>query len=130
MSEDSINRLRRAIRDLFRPKVLVVEDNEDDAFLTARVLSLVGVEAKIVCTAKEALALAGDYRLCFLDLKLPDSGDPVELVAQMKEANPALQIAVLTGTLRDDDLRRTLEKQVLAVVLKPIDAEQLKGVFT
>ncbi len=125
MSEESISKLKALLRRLSRPQVLVVEDSIDDAFLTGRTLRNIGIESKVVGTAEEAIAelRAGAYQLCFLDLKLPDSSNPIELVARIQGAQPTVQICILTGNaIRDGDERQKLEKQVLSIICKPLDA--------
>lgn len=130
MSEQTIERLREIVARVTAPQVLLVEDDPNDAELTTRVLGEEGLKIAIAPTAAAALdeLHKNCFCLCLLDLKLPDCGDPLDLIQQFKKLRPFMEIVVLTGTLHSESLRQALEKSVLAVLLKPIKAEQLKGV--
>lgn len=134
--DDSIARLREVVQRLLERRILVVEDDPDDAYHAMNVIEKckdIGLIGERVPTAAMAVEKLKNFRytLCLLDLKLPDSGSPLELCKQIKEANPDVPIGVLTGTLRNhtSELESIIREYVAAVLLKPITTEQLRGVF-
>lgn len=131
MPHRAIARLREIVDTMKVPRVLLVEDDDNDIWCVRDALHGLQVILTVAETRKEALNLIQTDRfdLCFLDLKLPDSDDPVDLVESIQQASPPTHIVVLTGSLSNPNLRQVLEKKVLAVMLKPLTREQMKGVF-
>ena len=87
-----------------RESVLLVEDNEGDAFLVEDALVGAGFEVRWVTRLKEALEVLrfGSYRAVITDLALPDARG-LDCVTQISRAAPATAVLVLSG-LRDDAL--------------------------
>lgn len=130
MSEN-MDKLRALVRRMLTPSVLAVEDDPSDAFFLKEIFKNIHAKLTIATTAQEGERLASQhaYDICFLDLKLPDSQNPVELVDRMKQANPMMPIAILTGSLHDPKLKSVLDQKVVSVLLKPLTREQLLDVF-
>jgi CheY-like chemotaxis protein len=125
-------------------RVLVVEDDEDDFFLTQRELRKFGVSRVLHLDSGRAaidyLAGQGVYgdrgkfplpELIFLDLKMNHVGG-LE-VLQWVRANSAAQAAkiyVLTGSNEPRDRELVKNSGVAAgYIVKPLSAEHLKLVF-
>lgn len=113
------------------PSVLAVEDDKNDAYFLVEAFKDINAKLTIAPTADEAERLAGQqmYHVCLLDLRLPDSDDPIELVDRIKSSNPLMPIVVLTGSMDDPKLKSVLEQKVVSVLLKPITKEQLLDLF-
>ena len=85
-------------------KVLILDDEEKLRTLLARIISLEGFDVTQVADCKSALKkleqTTFDIMLC--DVKLPD-GNGVDLVGNIKERYPSLEIILLTayGTIAD-----------------------------
>ena len=126
------------------PKVLVVEDDEDDLFLTRRELrKVVAGTIRHVDSGREAIAyLAGEGKyadrnehpypdVMFLDLKM-NQVTGLEVLAWVREKLPAPwpRIFVLTGSneLRDRDLVRT-SGAATGYIVKPLSGEHLRAIF-
>jgi CheY-like chemotaxis protein len=123
-----------------QPPLLLVEDNEDDAFLMKRSLKAAGISRAVHVAADGQQAidyLAGqgafaDRRthplpgVVFLDLKLPfKSGH--EVLAWMKGRRELTEIVVivLTSSNQPSDLEEAYRLGANSYVVKPAAAEQL-----
>jgi CheY-like chemotaxis protein len=120
--------------------LLLVEDNEDDAFLMTRSLKVAGIQqaVQIAGDGQQAIDyLAGQGRfadrekfplpsLVLLDLKLPfKSGH--EVLAWMKSQRELAEIivVVLTSSNQPSDLEEAYRLGANSYVVKPPAAEQL-----
>ena len=91
-------------------ELLLVEDNQDDAFFFERaVRRAASGELKLSCvdTLREAIERSGDGHVdvVFLDLSLPDSNG-LDTFLTLHERYPDLPVVVLTG---NDDERLAAE---------------------
>jgi CheY-like chemotaxis protein len=85
-------------------RVLIVEDNEDDMFITLRLLremnrSLETLEATCWADACRVLSQpppGNRFDICLLDLNLPDSGG-METILRFREIAPHIPLVVMTG---------------------------------
>jgi signal transduction histidine kinase/ActR/RegA family two-component response regulator len=109
-------------------RVLVVDDNADAAETLARLLALVGWEARTAADGAQALhaveAFAPD--VAFLDIGLPGM-DGYELARRLRgHANArSTLIVALTGYGRDPDRARALAAGFDEHLVKPVAAERL-----
>lgn len=120
--------------------ILLVEDNEDDAFIFSRAYRLAKLPhpVQVVTDGKEALDYLlgeGAYTdrtkfplpfLVFLDLKLPLK--PGHEVLQAIRAEPALadlSVVVLTSSAEARDVTQAQEHGALAFLVKPPLAQHL-----
>ncbi|MDQ1650749.1 MAG: hypothetical protein QOG60_2806, partial [Frankiaceae bacterium] len=93
-----------SLPDLAPARLLLVEDDEADAFLVRELLaeSDVPVEITWVRSLAEARSLTGDQFECvLLDLGLPDI-DGLDVCRRLRAATPDLAIVILTA--RDQEL--------------------------
>ena len=112
-------------------EILIVEDNEADAYLTLTALRdlRVQINTHVVrdgVAAVQFLKREGDYReaprpdIVLLDLNLPRT-DGHEVLASMK-TDPHLRtipVVVISGSSAPSDLRRAYEGQVAGYIIKP-----------
>ena len=127
------------------PRILLVEDSEDDAFFFRRVARRSGVQLEI-CHLSNGLAAVAELErflsaptntevtapdLVFLDLKLPDL-DGFELLSWVKKqpSLARLNIAVLSGSEDAADLHRAKSLGAISYFAKPIKVEQLRSILT
>jgi CheY-like chemotaxis protein len=120
--------------------ILLVEDNEDDVFLTKRALAGAGVvnPVFVVQDGQEAVSyLAGEGAftdratyplpaLVFLDWKLPlKSGHEVLKWIREQSALESLVVVVLTSSNEPADLRRAYSLGASSYLVKPLTLPQL-----
>ena len=123
-------------------KILLVEDNEDDAFLMKRALKEAGVVNPLVHVedGKEAIDyLQGEGKFAdrdaypipavvFLDLKLPlKTGHEVLAWIRKQEELKSVVVVVMTSSNEPSDLSKSYELGANSYVVKPPTPEQLKA---
>lgn len=105
-------------------RILMIEDNESNAYLARFLLERRGHEVVVATTGAEGVALAGASRfdLVLLDLRLPDGDgcDFVPSLARPDQGRPTPVIAVSAHALAADRLR-AVEVGCRAFIEKPID---------
>jgi CheY-like chemotaxis protein len=120
--------------------ILLVEDNEDDAFLMERALQEASITnpMHLVQDGQEAinyLSGAGKYAdrdlypipaIVFLDLKLPyKSGHEVLAWIRERKELESLVVVVLTSSAEPSDIRRCYELGANSYLVKPPTPDQL-----
>ena len=105
-------------------RILMIEDNESNAYLARFLLERRGHEVVVAPTGAEGVTLAGASRfdLILLDLRLPD-GDGCDFVphlARLDQPEPTPVIAVSAHALAADRVR-AIEVGCRAFIEKPID---------
>ena len=105
-------------------RILMIEDNESNAYLARFLLERRGHEVVVATTGTEgvAFARASKYDLILLDLRLPD-GDGCDFVPGLvppHRADPTPVIAVSAHALAADR-SRAIEVGCCAFIEKPID---------
>jgi CheY-like chemotaxis protein len=119
-------------------RILVVEDDANDAELTLRALGRLNLGDKVDVTRDGQEAL--EYLECRGSFSARSSGDPAVVLMDVKmprlsglealeriRANPALKtipIVMLTSSRADGDLRKSYELGTNAYVVKPVAFEQ------
>ncbi|MEA3143437.1 MAG: hypothetical protein QOG31_761 [Thermoplasmata archaeon] len=111
-------------------RVLVVEDDPDDARITFRALRRNGrfdpVHAKSGAAALEA-AGSGAFALGLVDYRLPDMSG-IELVRQLRAQGLALPLVILSAVQSDSIVARALEAGANDFLLKHLTyGERLEG---
>jgi two-component system, cell cycle response regulator DivK len=105
-------------------RILMIEDNESNAYLARFLLERRGHEVVVAPTGGEGVAMArtAEYDLILLDLRLPDGDgcDFVQGLAAPDRENPAPIVAVSAHALAADRLR-AIEVGCRAFIEKPID---------
>ena len=123
--------------------VLLAEDNEDDLFLSERILAKAGISPVFhVADGKQAmdyLAGEGAYQdraryplpeVVLLDLKMPEfSGHEVLEWIRSQPRFQTLKVYVLTSSGEDRDRDRASRAGALGYFVKPLTAAQVAEVF-
>lgn len=118
------------------PRLLLIEDNADDAELTRRALARahIGNELTVVTTGEQALELlyrqalndTEDYGFILLDLGLPGM-DGREVLARIWNDRRLrhIPVIVLTGSASDEDMLRSYKSGAVAFLRKPVEVDRL-----
>lgn len=115
-------------------KILLVEDNLEDAAITKRVLSHNMLEKGlfIATSGKEALALLQNRNvadlpnLILLDINLPDISGIDLLKSIKKDKNLSkIPVLILTGSNEDQDIQKSYDLGASSYLVKPISNDAL-----
>jgi CheY-like chemotaxis protein len=109
------------------PKVLLVDDNHDDLFLTRRLLQRNTCEVVEALGVNEALhqIATQSFDVLITDLHMPDPGDGFAVVTAMRHAQPDALILVVSGYPDVQKAMTAILLQADEVLVKPFDAERL-----
>ncbi len=105
----------------------------DDATFRGRLvkaLSARGFEVFDAGDAASAMRVAADKHplRAVVDLKMPGKGG-LELIAELHQLDPAMQIVVLTGYGSIATAVEAVRRGAIDYLQKPVDAEQILGAF-
>ena len=109
-----------------RPKVLVVDDEENIRFLVVTALNLAGMDAATAATGREALDLAGSWRpdAVVLDVMLPDL-DGFAVLQRMRDQGDKVPVVFLTARNTTADRVRGLSDGGDDYLVKPFEVAEL-----
>jgi CheY-like chemotaxis protein len=110
-----------------RPKVLVVDDNEDAADSLATLLDVMGYSVRIAYDGPEAIEAADEFQpeVALLDIGLPRlSGYDIARHVRQKRGREVLLVAI-TGWGQEDDRRKAREAGFDHHFTKPADFDVL-----
>lgn len=110
-----------------KPTVLLIDDNETVLSLFRRCLTLDGYEVHAVSSlaqARDAIE-ARRFDAILLDLNLPD-GSGLDFVGELRAANPAAAIVVITGNSEVPVAVEAMRRGADNFLAKPVDMEALK----
>jgi DNA-binding response OmpR family regulator len=112
------------------PKLLLVEDDLGLQEMLCLDLWERGYEVTPAhdCRNAEALLKQQHFDVALLDYHLPD-GNGLELIAQLRSAQPTLAIIMSSGDSRPQTARRALQSGAMEFVLKPASIDQLDHLF-
>jgi CheY-like chemotaxis protein len=111
-------------------RVLVVDDNEDIAESTSKLLALIGHEVKVALDGEQALRLAASFHptTVLLDIGMPGL-DGYQLCRKFRaEPGKATMVAV-TGYGEPQNRARAKEAGFDHYLLKPVDLETLESLL-
>jgi len=111
-------------------KVLIVEDDEKVLEFLNRLLIAKGYSTETADCGSQAIRRAATDTpdIVILDLSLPDSSG-IEVLQQLKEADEAIQVIMLTGYGSQKAVRDAMELGAFDFLTKPFDVEDLCGVI-
>ncbi|HNX09277.1 MAG TPA: response regulator [Methanothrix sp.] len=115
-------------------KVLLVEDNPEDAAVTARVLkhNMLSNGLIIAASGNEALSALKNKssselpQLILLDINLPDVSG-IDLLTRIKSDSNlnAIPVVILTGSNEDQDIQKSYDLGASNYLVKPISNDAL-----
>ena len=109
-----------------RPNVLLIEDDPD----VGRILEVVLQASGYAVTLCRSLSTArdwmrdGSYSLYLVDLLLPD-GTGYELIDEIKQANPAGHVVVISGLKQQQSFDRCMALGAADYITKPFSPSEL-----
>ena len=108
-------------------KVLVVDDDRDNADTTAMLLQLWGHEAEAAYSPEDSIskAVALDPDVIIMDIGIPGTNG-VDLARELRAFCPEAKFLALTGFTQADVVRRARDAGFSDVLLKPAPARVLK----
>ncbi|MEW5740341.1 MAG: response regulator [Myxococcota bacterium] len=112
-----------------RGKILVIDDDRSARLLLERVLARAGHQVQLADTARDGLSAlaAGGFDLLITDKNLPDV-DGLELLRRAREANPGLQVVLMTGFPTAETRNHAQELGVHSYVTKPFGVHDILAV--
>jgi len=116
-------------------KIMLVEDNPEDATFAARILKFNRLEKDLVLAldGREAIQLLQEQAeenrlpdLILLDINLPDSSG-LDLLEKIKQEPrySRIPVVILTGSNMDDDIQRSYDRGASTYLVKPISNHSL-----
>ena len=111
--------------DRLRTRILIVDDDERNAFAAIQALETLGQELVVARSGEEALRhlLIDDFAVILLDLHMPgmDGYETAELIRQRRR-NRDVPIVFLTAVFRDEaHIFKAYSAGAVDVVFKPVD---------
>ncbi len=109
-----------------KPRVLVVEDNDDVRELAEQVLEMEGYAVQAAASGEQAIDLLREGAgadLLFTDVIMPGGMTGLELAEQVRALRPGLPVLVTTGYM--DELPQGGRSGGLSVLAKPYRQEEL-----
>lgn len=109
------------------PRVLLVDDDKDQIFLTQRLLEKRNFQVVSVASVNEALKqiAAQPFEVLITDLHMPDPGDGFAVVTAMRHSQPEALTLVVSGFPDVEQSLSAILLQADEVLVKPFDVEQL-----
>ncbi|HEY0717125.1 MAG TPA: response regulator [Streptosporangiaceae bacterium] len=115
-----------------RGRILLVEDDREAAYFAVHVLTTMG-RFDVTCTADPRVALmracTEPWDLVLTDLNLPGMSG-LDLLAALRQAIPALPVAVITADLTRGPGPDAARRQADAFLQKPVPAARLVAMAT
>jgi CheY-like chemotaxis protein len=113
--------------DITKPlRILVVDDNRDNAESLAELFELEGHRAQVAYSGEEAIAAFqdSDFDLAFMDVMMPGKNG-VESFLEIRRLKPGARVYMMTGYSVEELLQQALDNGALGVLSKPIDLSKI-----
>jgi DNA-binding NtrC family response regulator len=109
-----------------KPRILVVEDDDNICETLSKILEQQGYEVDTAKTGQEAIekSLAKFYNLALFDIKLPDM-EGTKLLTAISETLPRMRKIMVTGYPSLENAMEALNKGADAYIIKPVKPEKL-----
>jgi DNA-binding NtrC family response regulator len=111
--------------------ILIVDDDQDMAISIQDILRTFGHKTETAYSARDALDLVEKkvFGCVLSDIHMPEKNG-VELFREIKAVQPELPIVLMTAHRDQELLAGLLGRESVVVLRKPINFEQLLGVFS
>ncbi len=109
------------------PRVLLVDDDKDEIFLTQRALERKSFEVVSVTSVTEAFKQIAtqNFDVLITDLHMPEPGDGFAVVTAMRHSHPEALTLVVSGFPDVQKSMAAILLQADEVLVKPFEVEQL-----
>lgn len=125
--------IMRILKHCSRPRILVVEDSEEDRRLLRAILEREPAEVRVACDGTEALEMLEQFTpdVILLDLFMPNMDGMAFLdVLRRRTGGDTIPVVIITGMAPDDHARQCLAQWTRAVLMKHDNLpERLKHVL-
>jgi CheY-like chemotaxis protein len=123
------NRTAALMDSMTRLKVLLVDNDESDRFLTQRSLEKQNCEVVAATSVNEALKqiAAQPFDVLITDLHMPDPGDGFAVVTAMRHSQPNALTLVVSDFPDVQKAMNAILLQADEVLVKPFDTKRLAG---
>lgn len=107
-------------------RILVVDDDIDNAQSLAELFDIEGHEAMVVHSGEAAIAahMAQHFDLAFMDVMMPGLNG-VESFLEIRKMRPQAKVFMMTGYSVEELLKQAVDQGALGVLSKPMDAEAI-----
>ena len=108
------------------PRILIVDDNEDNRDVLSRRLQRKGFEVTCAAGGQQAIKQAGSDRpdLILMDMNMPEL-DGWEATSRIRQDGITVPIVAITAHAMTGDRERALESGCTDYHTKPVDLEKL-----
>lgn len=105
-----------------RPRVLLVEDSEDNQILFTRFLELAGIQVEVIDNGISAIEVGsrGEFDLILLDIQIPGKNG-YEVVTELRRRGVRQPILALTAFAMDGERQRCFDAGFDGFLTKPIE---------
>lgn len=109
-----------------KPRILVIDDDEDVRKVIAIALSDAGYVAHVASTGQEAIARSQEtfYNLALVDIRLPDM-EGIELLTAMRQTTPKMIRIILTGYPALENTIEAVNRGADGYMTKPVNIGNL-----
>ncbi len=109
-------------------RILVVDDESSMREFLGIALKRMGYEVDTAESAEKALdtCTRTSYDVVLTDIKMPDGLDGVQLLEQLKEADPHLQVILMTAFASVETAVQAVQLGASDYVMKPFKVEEIK----
>ncbi|MBN8547878.1 MAG: response regulator [Deltaproteobacteria bacterium] len=112
------------------PKILLVEDDEISSLVLSSILEDGGYEVRKAADFAAAIASGTSEppQLLITDWKLDGIHTGKDVAEALSQSNPSLKVIFISGRERDDIVAETQNLNVVAVISKPCDFDEVLAV--
>lgn len=114
--------------DFELPKLLLVDDEREFVQTLSERLLIRDMGSAVAYDGESALDMVNEDEpeVMILDLKMPGI-DGIEVLRQVKEKRPEIEVIILTGHGSENDRKTCMELGAFAYLQKPVDIDLLSG---
>ncbi len=107
-------------------RILVVDDDIDNAQSLAELFEMEGHQSMVVHSGEAAVAahMAENFDLAFMDVMMPGLNG-VESFLQIRKMRPQAKVFMMTGYSVEELLKQAIDQGALGVLSKPMDVEAI-----
>ena len=107
-------------------RILVVDDDEDNACSLGELFELEGHSVTVVHSGDDAIAayLESEFDMAFMDVMMPGRNG-VESFMEIRKLKPDARVFMMTGYSVEQLLQQAVDNGAMGVLTKPVDIDKL-----